>query len=125
MSFVSGTGDNLHFSSTPECTKCCNELPFHVLGDDGQWTRVVQGGSDPSTSETHLFVGSSVYGIRYAWESYPQCILYNGDGGPDDHLGIAAAPFEWCAYPSDQPIWTGRRCTVPGENVEAVSLTAV
>jgi hypothetical protein len=41
--------------------------------------------------------------VRYAWEAWPQCSLYNGVGGPDNHTGIAATPFCWnktmpCAY---------------------------
>jgi hypothetical protein len=40
---------------------------------------------------------------RYAWEAWPQCSLYDGVGGPDDHTGTAATPWCWnvtepCAY---------------------------
>ena len=31
--------------------------------------------------------------LRYAWEDFPQCAIYNGVGGPDNHTGVAAAPF--------------------------------
>lgn len=31
--------------------------------------------------------------ILYAFETYPECSLYNGEGGCDDHEGIAATPF--------------------------------
>ena len=31
--------------------------------------------------------------VLYAFEAYPQCSLYNGKGGPDNHTGIAAPPF--------------------------------
>jgi hypothetical protein len=33
--------------------------------------------------------------VQYAWEQWPQCSLYNGNGGCDDHEGIAATPFCW------------------------------
>ena len=32
---------------------------------------------------------------RYAYEAWPQCSLYNGVGGPDNHTGIAAPPWCW------------------------------
>jgi uncharacterized protein with PQ loop repeat len=37
----------------------------------------------------------------------PQCALYNGVGGPDDHQGLAAPPFQYCAYGTHdgQPAW--------------------
>ena len=36
----------------------------------------------------------SVSGVRYAWERYPQCSLYDGTGGWDHREdGIAATPF--------------------------------
>ena len=40
--------------------------------------------------------------VRYDWEGYPQCALYNGVGGPDNHTGIAATPF-LIAPPSPPP----------------------
>jgi hypothetical protein len=117
MSFTSETSETLHLFPAPDCDKCCNELPFHVLIDDGEWVRVDGTGYiDQSTAELHLSVtmnsGSRARGIRYAWEAYPQCLLYNGVGGADDHTGIAASPFEWCASPSGRPAWTGKACDV-------------
>lgn len=32
--------------------------------------------------------------VSYAWEQWPQCSVYNGKGGCDDHEGIAGTP--WC-----------------------------
>ena len=34
---------------------------------------------------------TAVRGARYAWERYPQCMLY--DGNPEGNGGVAAAPF--------------------------------
>jgi sialate O-acetylesterase len=116
LSFVPGTADGLHLHQTPECDKCCSEPPFQVLNSTGAWVRVDHGfqrGLDMYLS-TRV---APVYGIRYAWESYPQCIMYNGDGGPDDHTGIAAAPFEWCALPSGKPAWTGDGCRVADASI--------
>jgi hypothetical protein len=42
-----------------------------------------------------------VLGVRYAWERYPQCSLYDGAGGWDHREGaIAAAPF---CFAGDRP----------------------
>lgn len=114
LSFEPGTADGLHFAGSPECTRCCLELPFHVLNASGKLIRVNDGKF--RGSELYLAAGEvdAVYGIRYAWEGYPQCLLYNGVGGPDDHEGIAGSPFEWCAYPSGNPTWSkDSSCAVP------------
>jgi sialate O-acetylesterase len=114
LSFEPGTADRLHVFDAPECVLCCMELPFHILDESGKWNRVEHG--FVVGPEMHLASNTtSIYGIRYAWERYPQCNLYNGRGGPDDHQGIAAAPFEWCAYPSGSPPWSGKACHVPDE----------
>jgi sialate O-acetylesterase len=113
MSFESGSADGLHTAGSPECVACCSAMPFHILDTSGKWIRVDQG----QIRGMELYLSSNkvmnVYGIRYAWEGYPQCLLYNGKGGPDDHKGIAASPFEWCAYPSGYPSWTDQACNVP------------
>lgn len=31
--------------------------------------------------------------VALQFEGFPQCALYNGVGGPDNHSGIAASPF--------------------------------
>ena len=48
------------------------------------------------TPKTHPC--KSAHAVRYAWAAFPQCVLYNGAGGPDDHRGIAASPF-WLNIP--------------------------
>jgi sialate O-acetylesterase len=122
ISFESGTADGLHTAGSPECDACCSELPFHVLDTSGKWIRVGQG----QINGNELYLSSknvrNVYGIRYAWEGYPQCLLYNGIGGPDNHVGIAAAPFEWCAYPSGNPSWTDKACNVPSMEVSTLAI---
>ncbi|KAL3925697.1 MAG: hypothetical protein SGILL_000229 [Bacillariaceae sp.] len=121
LSFQPGTADGLHAFDAPECTTCCMVLPFHVLDMYGKWRRVESG--TVVGSEVHLEMNTSISGIRYAWDPYPECNLYNGRGGPDDHEGIAAAPFEWCAYPSGSPSWSEQGCRVP-IGVETFSTTS-
>lgn len=113
MSFVQGTADGLHPHSTPECRACCSKAPFQVLSDGtGKWLRVDAFSVDSNQEEIHLKSCQvhDVVGIRYAWEPYPECVVYNGVGGPDEHLGLAAAPFEWCLESSGKPKWSGQAC---------------
>jgi hypothetical protein len=115
----------LHLQGTAACSECCYEWPFTVLdGVTGNWTRssvvairvVPYHGRPDTILELTLspdVVGiSAVVGLRYAWEGYPQCVLYDGRGGPDDQLGrgLPVPPFEWCRYPTGQPSWTGKAC---------------
>ena len=105
------TAQGLHFDGAADCTACCTESPFQVLdASTGNWTRVsastVQG-PDKVMLETPV---KHVVGIRYAWEASPQCLLYNGEGGPDNHAGIPAAPLEHCLFPSQEGHWTGKAC---------------
>lgn len=114
LSFSPGTADNLHVHGSPECKSCCSNFPFQVLNGDRNWTRI----DDGSIEKSEIVLSSRsgpVFGIRYAWEPYPQCLIYNGWGGPDDHTGLPSAPWEWCAYPSGDPTWSGNGCRVPTE----------
>jgi len=95
LGFEAGSSDGLHLSGSAACTNCCQTSPFEVIGWDRQWTRV------PATvvgSLVRLTSPSPIVGIRLSWEGYPQCALYNGVGGPDNHTALAAAPFQWCSY---------------------------
>jgi hypothetical protein len=114
IAFEEGTADGLHLSGTGACDKCCDVSPFEVLDRTGQWTRaaakVIAGaGSDV----VELTAGNPILGIRLDWEGYPQCALYNGVGGPDDHAGLAASPFQWCAYDDGKQPWAA---TCPSHN---------
>lgn len=113
LSFASGTADTLHSHATPECNACCSLPPFHVLSDStGEWARVNDFTIDTVNGEIVLSTDqlADIVGVRYAWEAYPECVIYNGQGGPDDHLGFSASPFEWCAFPSGKPPWSGQAC---------------
>ncbi len=113
LSFQPGTADLLHLAGAATCTTCCQEPPFLVLEGTGTWSRVAKA-QVSNIDEIVLFTtASQVLGIRYAWEAQPECLLYNGAGGPDDHGGLPAAPWEWCAYPSGRPKWTNSSCLIP------------
>ena len=111
ISFSLGTAGGLHAHGTADCDQvgsklCCGESPFEVLLITGAWKRAnytieaeeqVKVELPPNTTKP--------VSVRYAWEAWPQCSLYNGVGGPDDHSGIAGTPFCWngtiatsCAY---------------------------
>jgi len=95
ISFTSHTAKGLHFVGTPDCTTCCDASPFEVRTVDGTWMEttghVVNGNKVTFT----LAAGpaGALDTVRYAYSAVPQCGLYNGAGGPDDHAGIVALPF--------------------------------
>eukprot|EP00980_Cylindrotheca_fusiformis_P016769 scaffold5048_cov121-Cylindrotheca_fusiformis.AAC.20 len=110
--FEPNTAEGMHFHGSADCTACCSESPFEVMDSNGNWTRVEQSRVQrPNLVVLHTKV-SKVFGIRYAWEPIPQCILYNGVGGPDDHMGLPATPFESCLHKSNSGPWTGKGCRV-------------
>eukprot|EP00563_Minutocellus_polymorphus_P017739 CAMPEP_0197720292 /NCGR_PEP_ID=MMETSP1434-20131217/3704_1 /TAXON_ID=265543 /ORGANISM="Minutocellus polymorphus, Strain CCMP3303" /LENGTH=543 /DNA_ID=CAMNT_0043305137 /DNA_START=238 /DNA_END=1869 /DNA_ORIENTATION=+ len=96
VTFVPGTECHLHANGTAACdeNECCNTSPFEVHSSTkGNWTRAdftVLGNRRVLLSVPEGIIPSEV---RYDWEGYPQCAIYNGVGGPDDHHGIAATPF--------------------------------
>jgi sialate O-acetylesterase len=105
----------LHWQGTAACSECCYELPFTVLDrSTGNWTRSITSGHVMDGRDTmELLVSPNVdaVALRYAWEGYPQCVIYDGWGGPDSHfIGLPVAPFEWCRYPTGKPSWTGEGC---------------
>jgi sialate O-acetylesterase len=115
----------LHLQGTAACSECCYEWPFTVLDSiTGNWTRsaIMAVHVDPDNAIIELILSpdvvgvSAVAGLRYAWDGYPQCVLYDGRGGPDDQLdgGLPVPPFEWCRYPTGQPSWTGKACGLAG-----------
>ena len=95
VTFVPGTAHNLHANGTAACdeNECCNTSPFEVRSSTkDNWTR-----ADFSVVNRRVLLsvpeGIIPSEVRYDWEGYPQCAIYNGVGGPDDHKGIAATPF--------------------------------
>jgi len=100
VAHVPGTALSLHAVGTADCDQvgsrlCCGESPFQVLTLDGQWVRAnFSLLADRAVLQLPKNVSIPV-AARYAWEAWPQCSLYNGRGGPDDHAGIAATPWCW------------------------------
>jgi sialate O-acetylesterase len=92
VEYVPGTAEGLHASGTAACEDCCRISPFEVLdANNGTWSRadfIIRG------ARVELEVKDmKAVAVRYNWEGYPQCAVYNGQGAPDDHVGIAATPF--------------------------------
>jgi hypothetical protein len=92
VQYVPGTAEGLHASGTAACGDCCRISPFEVMdAANGKWSRTdftIQG------AHVELEVDDiKAVAVRYNWEGYPQCAVYNGQGGPDNHAGIAATPF--------------------------------
>ena len=95
----------LHASATAGCDEtgtrlCCGESPFEIkTGSNPTWRRAEYrvdewGGVAGEGSIAVRTYGETVTGVRYAWERYPQCALYNGEGShPEFEDAIAAAPF--------------------------------
>ncbi|KAL3942402.1 MAG: hypothetical protein SGBAC_003396 [Bacillariaceae sp.] len=112
LKFRGETATTLHLNGSAACGECCSIPPFEIMDTTGSWTRVARSRVERPMSVVLEGIpkDTRVLGIRYAWEPYPQCILYNGKGGPDDHEGLPATPFEKCLYPSEEGSWTGRRC---------------
>jgi hypothetical protein len=110
VSYANGTAHSLHSAGTADCELvgsklCCGESPFQVLTTTGQWQRVNYTLADGHAvlSLAMVLGAAKPLSVRYAWEAWPQCSLYNGVGGPDNHTGIAATPFCWnqtapCVY---------------------------
>ena len=96
-------------AGTAACSECCYELPFETLNAvTGNWTRVAKA-IVSGNSEILLESGSAnnVVGVRYGWEGYPQCALYDTTR---PHLPMA--PFQWCRYGGELPPWAEDSCDV-------------
>ena len=111
VQFEPETAHGLHLADAAACTECCDrQSPFQVMHGNGTWARVPRVTVTNNTAFLFLDKYDTIMGVRYAWDAQPECALYNGKGGPDDHSGLTAAPFEWCADPSGEGAWTGRGC---------------
>jgi sialate O-acetylesterase len=97
VSYAAGTAEGLHAAPTADCDKigsklCCGESPFQVKTANGtvRAKYTVQGATVLLTVDGVIDQPPSV---TYAWEQWPQCSMYNGKGGCDDHTGVAGTPF--------------------------------
>ena len=122
LKFEDGNGGaapgTTHVSAAAACSltgskKCCGESPFAVVdADTGQISRVpfwVDNAGDNGAGKVVLSIPGNVNSIkevRYAWERFPQCLLYNGVGGYEAYTdAMPAAP--WCF-----DVVTGAPCPV-------------
>eukprot|EP00056_Hartaetosiga_gracilis_P020600 m.20567 g.20567 ORF g.20567 m.20567 type:complete len:821 (+) comp8585_c0_seq8:86-2548(+) len=99
ISITFSHADNLHSYGTAACTECCSQSPFQISngGSPVRAPFVIKG----NTIELSANITGKNLQISYDWEGYPQCALYNGEGGPDNHTGLPADPFQ---TPSPPPI---------------------
>lgn len=116
LSFVPGTADGLHLQGAAACTHCCEQPPYEVLDANRNWTRVAMAHVRNGDEVVLVTSVGTIYGIRYAWEPRPECSLYNGSGGPDDHSALPAAPLQWCATPTGKGDWTHDGCQIKEES---------
>jgi hypothetical protein len=68
---------------------------FQVQAPNSSWVGV------PAHVHRNTVLLSSpvaISGVQYAWGGAPDCALYNGKGGFDNHTGIAAPPFRRCLW---------------------------
>ena len=98
LEFRPGTEHGLRFNGTAACQDCCSDPPFQVLDRSGTWRTALQF-AVVSHRKVVLEARAPILGIRYDWQAYPQCALYNSDLLP-------AAPFEWCVHWSGHAAWT-------------------
>lgn len=91
----------LRAAGTLGCDACCGRSPFEVLprGERAAWARApFELVAEPSGNGSAVVVSGArnAVALRYAFEPYPQCALYNGRGtpGPNHTAGeFAAGPF--------------------------------
>ena len=102
VAYAPGTADGLHTGATGACNEtgsklCCNGgvSPFSVETAKGGWAPAkftISG----STAVLEAPAGATpTGGVQFGWQQAPECMLYNGAGGADDHAGIVGTPFCW------------------------------
>lgn len=103
---------SLHTHGTAECRSCCDtKSPFHSIAADGSSQQLPASAFSISGNTvvlSHASLSSAVK-LAYAYQNYPECAVYNGVGGPDNHTGFAAAPFVLDLSADD-------RNALPGDN---------
>ena len=106
--FTKVTAQNLHFAGAAECIGCCrfdngSAIQLRVVNASDPtgftWQRsakpVVQSDGVSIKASFKASAGEvvSVDLLRFMYEGEPECVLYNGKGGPDNATAIAASPF--------------------------------
>ena len=99
ITYKEGTANNLHAHNTADCNVvpkvCCSQSPFEVQAANGTWAELIYKieGEKIVASLPPGISASNMSAVRYDWTGWPGCAVYNGEGGPDDHKGIAGTPF--------------------------------
>lgn len=112
LTFAPSSALGLHLAGTAGCHDCCLVMPpskpwfaaFDVQAPNGTWLPA----SDATVRRNTVLVRSPVpiSGVRAGWTGMPDCLLYNGNGGPHDHAGLPAPPFRHCLYGDNGlPAW--------------------
>jgi sialate O-acetylesterase len=86
---ASTTTGSVEFQGTENCNTsggCCAENPFELGTNKGNWYRAETASIAPpnviAVSISQLADGGEIVAIRYAYEAYAQCALYNTAGLP-------------------------------------------
>lgn len=102
LTFDPATSQGLHLGGTANCQNCCAQPPskpyfwaVEVQAPNGSWV-----GAHAKVKRNTVTVTSSasISGVRSGYGGMPDCLLYNGAGGGDNHSGIVAQPFRHCLY---------------------------
>ena len=101
--FQVASAGGLHLNGTAGCVDCCRTPhtqpwynAFETMAPNGTWL-----GSASATVHRNTVIVTSrarISGVRAGYGGYPDCLLYNGAGGANDHTGLVAAPFRRCLY---------------------------
>ena len=95
-----GAADGLHVSAVSGAGPGCAVSPFEFGFSDGSWVRAANYTIDPAKGSVVLAgaeseeSGVKLTEVRYAWEGFPQCILYSGlvGGWNDTSRGVLPSP---------------------------------
>jgi sialate O-acetylesterase len=106
VTFRADTAVGLHQYGTAACAACCTQSPMELqTAVDLQWVRTGPMTISGTSVTAAINTTKKIVGVRFDWTGYPQCALYNGVGGPDNHTGIAAPPFMITPPPPPPVSW--------------------
>ena len=91
--------EGLHWDGVKQCSICCGTVayPMQVRVSSGTWKYVNPGDVDLAFSPHSMKVSGRWFpgwgpfhpvAIRYAWQDFPQCALYNAQGLPAPPFNI-------------------------------------
>ena len=108
MTFSTATAGGLHFHGAAECIACCGSkngsaVQVRVVNATDMTGYTWQRSASPTVvngnTVTAAFTPDPANAVvdttqlRFMYEGEPECVLYNGVGGPDDGTAIASSPF--------------------------------